>query len=182
MARTTAIRAVPVLLAALAIAGCDGSATAPDVASSSLATAPSSAGSSTSAAMPSPVAIPTPAPSAVRQCRRLYETWKHGTAASTFQADIDYILSKRGASEVSQMTSVLEKAGSVAPRVPLPPQCADPAGYYFQLLSTIKTVSHNARAASGLGHLLMAEAPLNELATVKRNLTAELAITVGKNS
>lgn len=95
---------------------------------------------------------------------------------------MDYILSKRGTTDVSRMTAVLEKAGSVAPSVPLPPQCADPAGYYFQLLSTIKTVSHKARAASGLGNLLMAEAPLNEVDTIKHYLTAELATTVGKNS
>jgi hypothetical protein len=182
MARTVAGRAIPVLLlAALALAGCDNSAPSSPATSSNSTAALSSAAASPTA-VPPPVAIATPAPSAVRQCRRLYETWQHGTAASTFQADLNYILSKQGAVNVSRMTSVLERAGSVAPTVPLPPQCADPAGYYLQLLAGIKTASHNARTASGLGHLLMAEAPLRGLTVIKGYLSAELAITVGKKS
>ena len=170
-----------VLIVTLALAGCD-TATSSSAGAASPTAAPSPAGVASSMAAPSPVAISTPAPSAVRQCRRLYETWKYGTATSTFRADLNFILSKRGATDVSRMTSVLERAGSVAPRVPLPPQCADPAGYYPQVLATIKTVSHNAGTASGLGHLLMAEAPLTELNKVKDYLNAELTITVGKNA
>jgi hypothetical protein len=50
------------------------------------------------------------------------------------------------------------------------------------VLATIKTVSHDAKAASGLGNLLMAEAPLKMLAKIKADLSAELDRTVGADS
>ena len=188
MAGTAAGWAIPavLLLVVLALAGCTNiAASSLAIPGSSTTTKPFVASPSSPAARPSSTApstdLATLSPS-VRSCRQLYETWKQGTAAGPFQADFDYIASKRGADNVSRLTSVLENAGSAVPGVPLPPDCADPAGYYPQVLATIKTVSQNAKAASGLGQLLMAEAPLKMLAKIKADLSAELDRTVGADS
>jgi hypothetical protein len=177
MAGTAAGWAIPaVLLAVLTLAGCTNiAASSLEVHGSSTTTKPFVASSASPTARPSSTApstdLATLSPS-VRSCRQLYETWKHGAVAGPFQADFDYITSKQGADDVPRLTSVLEKAGSAVPGVPLPPDCADPAGYYSQVLAAIKTVSQNARAASGLGQLLMAEAPLKTLAKIKADLRA----------
>jgi hypothetical protein len=187
MTGTAAGWAIPaVVLAALMLGGCTNSAaSSPAIPASSTTTQPFVARPASSAPAPSSAAprVDLAAlPPSVRNCRQQYETWKHSTAVSTFQSDLDYITSKQGRDNVSLLTSVLEKAGSAVPGVPLPPDCADPAGYYSQLLATIKTVSHNAKAASGFGQLLMAEAPLKTLAKIKANLRAELDRTVGAHS
>jgi hypothetical protein len=113
-------------------------------------------------------------------CRQLYETWNHNAATTAFKANLKYIVSKRGADHITQMTSVLERAGSAAPGLPLPPHCADPADYYSRVAAKIKRIADNARSAIGLGPLLTAEAPLKSVKVIEGKLSTEVNQTVGE--
>ncbi len=53
------------------------------------------------------------------------------------------------------------------------PACADPGRYWGQVLALIKAAGDNAGSASGLGGLLLAEAPLKQLPGVEQKLSAE---------
>ena len=54
------------------------------------------------------------------------------------------------------------------------PACADPGGYWMQVLAHIKAAGDNAGSASGLGGLLLAEAPLKQVPGMEQKLTQEL--------
>ena len=54
------------------------------------------------------------------------------------------------------------------------PPCADPGGYYIQMLARIKAAGDNAGSASRPGGLMLAEAPLHEVPGLEQKLSAEL--------
>ena len=163
------------LLAALTLAACGHSATPPaDGAASPTAPSPTAVGSTA-------VGPTAAAASGGHQCRHRYEMWRHGAAITAFDSDLRYLASKKNLDHVSRLTSVLKKAGSAAGSLPLPPQCADPAHYYSQILAEIKTTSDKARSVSGLGGLLTAEAPLKSLSIFEVKLSAELHETISKS-
>jgi len=57
------------------------------------------------------------------------------------------------------------------------PACADPHGYWKQILTRIKAPGDDAGAASGLTGLLLAEAPLKTVPGLEKKLGAELKRT-----
>jgi hypothetical protein len=155
-----------VLLAVLVVAACSHSA------------APSATGSASPTVASPTVASPTPLAFAGSGCRQRYEKWTRKATTTAFKARLRYILSKEGADHVAHMTSVLERAGSAAPSLSLPPHCADPANYYSQVAVKIENIAENARSASGLGALLTAEAPLKSVKVIERELSTEVSQTV----
>jgi hypothetical protein len=71
---------------------------------------------------------------------------------------------------------VLKKSGRAAAalrKYPMP-ACADPHGYWDKSLARIKAAGDNAADGSGLGALLMAEAPLKDVPGLQSKLEAEL--------
>jgi hypothetical protein len=52
------------------------------------------------------------------------------------------------------------------------PTCADPRGYWVQILARIKVSGDNAASNSGLNALLLAEAPLNAVPGMEQKLSA----------
>jgi hypothetical protein len=58
-------------------------------------------------------------------------------------------------------------------RYPMPAR-ADPHGYWDKSLARIKAAGDNAASGSGLGGLLMAEAPLKDVPGIEAKLEAEL--------
>ena len=64
-------------------------------------------------------------------------------------------------------------------RYPMP-QCADPHGYWSQLLARVTAAGDNAASASGLSALLLAAVPLQGVPKIEKRLTTELNRTVGK--
>lgn len=52
--------------------------------------------------------------------------------------------------------------------------CADPHSYWDKSLARIKAAGDNAASSSGLGGLLMAEAPLKDVPGIQAKLEAEL--------
>jgi hypothetical protein len=57
--------------------------------------------------------------------------------------------------------------------VPMP-SCADPAGYWPQILAILKAAGDNARSSTGLAAILLAEAPLKKFNGLSDKLAAEL--------
>jgi hypothetical protein len=118
-------------------------------------------------------------------CKQQYTAWKTGSAGalakSTFGAD-DAALTAAGKSEdIPAMDAALKKFGSDAAQLqayPMP-ACADPAGYWPQMLADIKAAGDNAGSTSGLGGLVTAMAPLQKLKQLEAKLSAELVRTAG---
>lgn len=115
-------------------------------------------------------------------CAQQYANWKNGPAHAggvKLQADAG-TLSKAG-EDILVMTTGLKAVGGDATALeayPMP-QCADPAGYWLQYLGAMKAAGDNAGSASGLGGIILAEAPLKQVPAIQSKLSAELAKTAG---
>jgi hypothetical protein len=162
------IRALVPALAVLVLAGCG-------VASSSFpAAAPSHSAS--------------PAAVAAVSCRQQYETWKHSApalaAVRRMKTALNQVSAAASAEDIPLMSAALHRAGrqasALSTRYPMP-RCADPRGYWPLALARITAAGDNAASASGLGALLLAEAPLQTVPGIEKRLTVELNRTVGKN-
>jgi hypothetical protein len=121
-------------------------------------------------------------------CKQQYDAWKTGpTHAHGMQldADLSKVSAAGNAEDITALTSALKTAGADATTLeqyPMP-ACADPGGYWAQMLARIKAAGDNAGSASGLGGILLAEAPLKQVPGLEQKLTAELkrAATTGKS-
>jgi hypothetical protein len=123
---------------------------------------------------------------ATPSCHQRYETWKSGTAQTRIAAlksSLVKVQAQGDAEDIPGLSASLKKAGAAASRLDAvkPPRCADPKGLYSKLLARVKASGDNARSASGLTGLLLAEAPLKGLPKIERKLNRELDRTVGKN-
>ncbi|HEV2376213.1 MAG TPA: hypothetical protein VGS19_29090 [Streptosporangiaceae bacterium] len=127
-----------------------------------------------------------PHTSAALSCHQQYETWKHGAvrgAASRLETALRRVQAQGAVDDLPRMVSALRSAGRAAQEVAAvpPPRCADPAGDYGKMLTLIQAAGDNARSASGLGGILLAEVPLKNIPAVEKQLGAELDRTVGKS-
>lgn len=137
-----------------------------------------------SAAASSPAASASPT-AATATCRQQYETWKHGPASArlaAFKSALRSVQAQGSAEDLPGLTASLEKAGKAASRMAAvqPPKCSDPNGYYAAVMARVKASGDNARSASGLTGLLLAEAPLKGVTKIEKKLDRELNRTVGK--
>ena len=129
---------------------------------------------------------PAPAPAAARaaapSCNQQYATWKQGPARAAGKklvAALDAVQAASTSEDVPVLLSSLKKAGTaaaVSAGYPMP-ACADPHGYWGQMLARVQGAGDNAGAASGLGGLMLAEAPLKAVPGIQAKLTAELKHT-----
>lgn len=117
-------------------------------------------------------------------CAQQYANWKSGpasAAAEKAQADASSLSAAGNLDDIIGMVSAIEAVGADAgalQRYPMP-ACADPAGYWSQVLAELKAAGGNAGTSSGLGALLLAVAPLRQLPATQAKLDAELTTTVG---
>ena len=130
-------------------------------------------------------AAATPAASAP-SCHQQYETWKHGPASSKLAAlksALRSVETQGNAEDLPGLSTSLERAGRAASRMETvpPPKCSDPKGLYATVMARVKASGDNARSASGLTGLLLAEAPLKGLPKIEKKLGRELDGTVGKD-
>lgn len=139
-------------------------------------TPPAPSGSGTSAAA---------ATSAPPSCHEQYLAWKTGPAKAVADKQLQPALRKVEAAgsdeDLPLLQSSLEAAGRVAVKLeayPVPP-CADPKGYYAQMLGLLRAAGDNASTSSGLSALILAEAPLQKVPAVENKLTAELKKNAG---
>lgn len=123
---------------------------------------------------------PAPKPTS---CRQQYEEWKHGPAKSVAKAvtvAFRGVVSAVQAGDASATVAALRKAGAAAERMtanPLP-RCADPHGYYAEILAHIEGASENAKSAGGLSMLTLAAASVKAVLVIEQRLSAELERTV----
>jgi hypothetical protein len=112
-------------------------------------------------------------------CKQQYNAWKTGPAharGKQLAADLNKISAAGNVEDITALTSALEAVGADAAALeqyPMP-ACADPDGYWGQMLARIKAAGDNAGSASGLGGILLAEAPLKQVPGLQQKLSAEL--------
>jgi len=153
--------ALPAVAAALALAGCGGHA-------------------SPSASAPTVSPTHETAHQAMVTCKQRYDAWKTGSAKTIETTKLDPALkaveSAGNSEDITALQSALEAVGSAAvtlQAVPMP-SCADPAGYWPQILAILKAAGDNARSSTGLAAILLAEAPLKKFNGLSDKLAAEL--------
>src|SRR6266516_3297138 len=130
------------------------------------------------AATSTPAAAPSPS------CHQQYEAWKHGVVGGEFAAlrsGFSAVVAAVRNQDVPKLTAALKQAGAAASRLSAtpPPRCADPKGYYGQMLAKVTAAAGSAKAASGLSALIVAAAPLKTVPGIEKKLKAELDETVG---
>jgi hypothetical protein len=163
MSRRIAAAAATAGLIAVAV-GCSSSPASP------AATATAAAAASTS---------PAAREAATLTCKQQYTAWKYGPArpvGKKLTKALNAIQAAGDAEDIPELNSALKKAGRDADalrRYPMP-ACADPHGYWDKSLARIKAAGDNAASGSGLGGLLMAEAPLKDVPGIEAKLEAEL--------
>jgi hypothetical protein len=83
--------------------------------------------------------------------------------------------------DVPKLSAALNQAGTAARRLSdtPPPRCADPKGYYGQMLAKVTAAADDAKAAGGLSALITAAGRLKTVPGIERKLKAELDQTVG---
>jgi len=119
-----------------------------------------------------------------QSCHAQYETWKHGparTAALALVAQFRAMKAAVDAGDIPRTVAALKAAGPrarAAEAYPMP-KCADPHGYWRQLLVRIQAGADNAGTGSGLGALLLAKIPLQQVNGISRKLDAELKQNIG---
>lgn len=115
-------------------------------------------------------------------CKQQYQDWEAGPAKAGAQkvtADANALSSAGG--DIPVMVGDLKALGADATAMqayPMP-ACADPAGYWAQVLNSMKAAGDNAGSATGLAALVLAEAPLKQVPALQSKLAAELAKTIG---
>jgi len=127
----------------------------------------------------------TRSPAKPLTCAQQYKAWQGGPADAlakrTFGPDDKALTAAGNVDDIPAMDSALGKLGSDASQLeayPMP-ACADPAGYWTQMLADIKAAGDNAGSTSGLGGLITAMAPAEKVKPLEAELSAELARTAG---
>jgi hypothetical protein len=115
-------------------------------------------------------------------CGQQYAAWKTGPAgagADKMIAEMRKAESAANAEDIPETDADLKAAGkdSAALRAYPMPSCADPSGYWPQILADIKTGGDKAGSASALGGMILAMAPLKKVQPLEAKLDAELKRT-----
>jgi hypothetical protein len=86
-----------------------------------------------------------------------------------------------GAADIPRLVTALKDAGRGAAALEAYPMpgCADPHGYWRQLLTRIQAAADNTKGSSGLAALMLAMVPLKQVPGIERKLGAELKQTAG---
>lgn len=120
-------------------------------------------------------------------CAQQYQQWRTGPAdalsKSTFGPDwtaLNGTIAQYSADIPAMKTALAKLGGDAAKLEQFPiPRCADPAGYWQQILADLKAARDNAARMSRLDSPQPALAPLDEVEPLQTRLQAELARTAG---
>ena len=117
-------------------------------------------------------------------CITQYRAWQHSPAraeATTFVADMSKVQDAANLQDIPQIAAMMKRAGADATALqayPMP-ACADPAGYWHQMLASVRAATDNANMGGGsLGALALAEGPGRKAETLIGKLGTELQRTV----
>lgn len=118
-------------------------------------------------------------------CHQQYLAWKNGPARSyvtqTFLTDDKAVVAATNSEDIPASIAALKKLGqdgATMQQWPIP-ACADPAGYWAQVLSDLKSAGDNAGTASGFSAIMVAAAPLENIQPLFAKLSAEVKRTTG---
>jgi hypothetical protein len=123
------------------------------------------------------VAAATHPAAAAPTCKQQYHAWRYSPAGKKLKADLGAVESAGATDDIPVMLATLKTAGADAAAMDPAPACADPHGYWKQILARIKAAGDNASTASGLTGLVLAEAPLKDVPGLEKKLDAELKRT-----
>jgi hypothetical protein len=160
---------------------------APAVACAAMIAALAGCGSSSPppAAGGTPSAGPSAHQAAAQTCKQQFETWKASGVQTIVNGPLKTDLRKVEAAgsdeDLVTLKSGLVAVGKDAARLaayPMP-NCADPKGYWGKMLGLLKAAGDNVSTGSGLGALILAEAPLQKIPAVQAKLSAELKKAAG---
>jgi hypothetical protein len=117
---------------------------------------------------------------APQACPQQYAAWKNGAGAATaIGAQMSALRAAGKAEDSRAIDGALEKIGADAradAARPMP-ACADPAGFWPQVLSALRAAGDDALVAPGFAGLVTAEAPLKPVSGIEAKLWAELERT-----
>jgi hypothetical protein len=121
------------------------------------------------------------------RCAQQYQQWRTGPAdalsKSTFGPDwtaLNGTVAQYSADIPAMKTALAKLASDAAKLEQFPmPTCADPAGYWQQMLGDFKAARDNAASLSRLDSPQPALAPIERVMTLETRLQAELARTAG---
>jgi hypothetical protein len=151
------------------------------IASAALAAGLSLSACDLAATVMQPAASPAPAPPS---CHQQYEAWKHGVVGggfAAFRSAFGAVAWAAHHQDAPKLAAALKQAGAAARWLSAtpPPRCADPQGYYGQILATATAAADSAKAATGLSALILAADRLKTVPGIENKLKAELDKTVG---
>ncbi len=122
--------------------------------------------------------------SAQPSCHQQYRAWKYGPArpfGKQIVPALNNVQAAAGIEDIPRLDKALKNAGNIARRLAAYPMpgCADPKGYWAQMLGYLQAAGDNASTSSGFAGLLLAMAPLQKIKAVESKLAAELKTNTG---
>jgi hypothetical protein len=134
------------------------------------------------AAFMEPAASPATAPPP--SCHQQYEAWKHGVVGgefAVFRSAFRAVAWAAHHQDAPKLAAALKQAGAAARWLSAtpPPRCADPKGYYAQMLAKATAAADSAKASTGLSALILAADQMTTVPGIEKKLKAELDNTVG---
>jgi hypothetical protein len=117
-------------------------------------------------------------------CHQQYEAWKHGVVGgefAVFRSAYRAVIWAAHNKDAPKLAAALKQAGEAARWLSAtpPPRCADPKGYYGQMLAKATAAADSAKASTRLSALILAAGRLKTVAGIEKKLKAELDKTVG---
>ncbi len=122
--------------------------------------------------------------SAPPSCHQQYKAWQNGparTLGKQIVPALKKVQAEASTEDIPLLNKALKDSGNIARQLkayPMP-ACADPAGYWTQMLGYLQAAGDNASTSSGLAGLLTAMAPLQKVQGVENKLGAELKKNAG---
>jgi hypothetical protein len=118
------------------------------------------------------------------RCKQLYQAWKDGPARALlgqFLTALNAVPEIDSETNIPAATDAAEKAAQPAARLagyPVP-ACADPAGYFTEILATVRTAAATAGTVTSQSAQAQALTPLNGVPTLEADFTDEVDTATG---
>lgn len=114
-------------------------------------------------------------------CHQQYLNWKSSMAGdkAALNTDLTALQTASTSDDIPQMDAALKQLGTDVTTIqgsPIP-SCADPAGYWPQVLRDLKAASDNATSQPGMSGILAASGPVQLVKPLEGKLKTELART-----
>lgn len=118
------------------------------------------------------------------RCKQLYQAWEDGPAhaeISQFLPALAALQEADSGKNLPAITAAAQKAAQPAgqlARYPVP-ACADPVGYFAEILDTVRIAAAKAGTAESQSAVIQALAPVKEVPTLEAAFSAEVKTATG---